>query len=189
MSTYVYNVCLSTYLAVLAIMCISLYSLYGLHNICVSLLSIYLSFCLSVNTISLVLSDHAHTRADFTKFPGLRPAFKPESEGGTITAANASTLNDGAAALVLMTEAAAKTNGVKPLARIVGECFSTISVFFEVLGGVSFDKLSVCPSVILLRHTHTHSLSPKGLRMQPWLPLISLPLQWQPCRRCSRPVS
>lgn len=44
---------------------------------------------------------------------------------GTVTAANASTLNDGAAALVLMTTEAAKRLKVKPLARIVGEFFLT----------------------------------------------------------------
>lgn len=64
---------------------------------------------------------HDLSRADFTKFPDLKPAFKSEDKGGTITAANASTLNDGAAALVLLTEAAAKKYGIKPLARIVGK--------------------------------------------------------------------
>lgn len=42
---------------------------------------------------------------------------------GTVTAANASTLNDGAAAIVLMTAGAAERLGVTPLARIVGERF------------------------------------------------------------------
>lgn len=44
---------------------------------------------------------------------------------GTVTAANASTLNDGAAALVLMTADAAKRLNVTPLAKIVGEAFRT----------------------------------------------------------------
>ncbi len=47
----------------------------------------------------------------------LRPAFDPKE--GTVTAANASGINDGAAAVVLMTEAEAKRRGIKPLARIV----------------------------------------------------------------------
>lgn len=51
------------------------------------------------------------------KFPALKPAFQAE---GTITAANASKINDGAAGLVLMSEEAAKERGLKPLARIVG---------------------------------------------------------------------
>uniref|UniRef100_A0A8C7YK09 acetyl-CoA C-acetyltransferase n=1 Tax=Oryzias sinensis TaxID=183150 RepID=A0A8C7YK09_9TELE len=56
-------------------------------------------------------------RVDFSKVPKLRPVFLKEN--GTVTAANASTLNDGAAALVLMTAAAAGRLGVVPLARIV----------------------------------------------------------------------
>ena len=44
-----------------------------------------------------------------------------EEDGGTVTAANASGLNDGAAALVVMTEGAVRRTGVNPLARIVGE--------------------------------------------------------------------
>ncbi len=51
------------------------------------------------------------------KFPSLKPAF---AKNGTITAANASKLNDGACALILMSEEAAKERGLKPLARIIG---------------------------------------------------------------------
>jgi len=51
------------------------------------------------------------------KFPALKPAF---SKSGTITAANASKINDGAAAFVLMSEEAARERGLKPMARIVG---------------------------------------------------------------------
>ncbi|MEM9714998.1 MAG: acetyl-CoA C-acetyltransferase [Pseudomonadota bacterium] len=47
---------------------------------------------------------------------GMRPAFE---KGGTVTAANASGINDGAAALTLMSEDSAKARGIKPLARIV----------------------------------------------------------------------
>jgi len=51
------------------------------------------------------------------KFAGLKPAF---AKDGTITAANASKINDGAAAFVLMSEDEAKARGLKPLARILG---------------------------------------------------------------------
>lgn len=51
------------------------------------------------------------------KFPGLKPAF---SKTGSITPANASKINDGAAAFVVMSEDAAKERGLKPLARILG---------------------------------------------------------------------
>ncbi|WP_055438090.1 acetyl-CoA C-acyltransferase [Pseudidiomarina woesei] len=51
------------------------------------------------------------------KIPGLRPAF---AKDGTITAANSSSISDGAAALILMRESEAKARGLKPLARVVG---------------------------------------------------------------------
>ncbi|MEY2592932.1 MAG: hypothetical protein RI972_621, partial [Pseudomonadota bacterium] len=50
------------------------------------------------------------------KIPGLKPAFKKD---GTITAANASSISDGAAALVMMRESTARAMGVTPLARVV----------------------------------------------------------------------
>ncbi|XP_053166955.1 acetyl-CoA acetyltransferase, mitochondrial [Hemicordylus capensis] len=64
-----------------------------------------------------VKEDEEYKRVDFTKVPKLKAVF--QKENGTITAANASTLNDGAAALVLMTSEAAKRLNTKPLARIV----------------------------------------------------------------------
>ncbi|MFQ5527142.1 MAG: acetyl-CoA C-acyltransferase [Thermoanaerobaculia bacterium] len=64
----------------------------------------------------LVTRDEEPTRADLSKMPKLRPAFDKE---GSITAANASKINDGAAALVLTTAENAQKLGVTPLARIV----------------------------------------------------------------------
>jgi acetyl-CoA C-acetyltransferase len=66
----------------------------------------------------VVTEDEEYKRVDFDKFTKLNPAF--QKEGGTVTAGNASTLNDGAAALVLASETRAKQIGTKPLARIVG---------------------------------------------------------------------
>ncbi|MFI4936228.1 MAG: acetyl-CoA C-acetyltransferase [Caulobacterales bacterium] len=65
----------------------------------------------------VVVSDDEYVRHGVTleSISGLRPAFAKE---GTVTAANASGLNDGAAALVLMTAAEAERRGLKPLARI-----------------------------------------------------------------------
>lgn len=60
--------------------------------------------------------DEEFKNVIFEKIPGLRPVF---SKDGTVTAANASTINDGAAALVLCGEDYAAKNGVKPLARII----------------------------------------------------------------------
>ncbi|XP_066478477.1 acetyl-CoA acetyltransferase, mitochondrial [Tiliqua scincoides] len=64
-----------------------------------------------------IKEDEEYKRVDFSKVPKLKAVF--QKENGTVTAANASTLNDGAAALVLMTSEAAKRLNAKPLARIV----------------------------------------------------------------------
>ena len=61
-------------------------------------------------------TDEEPGKALFDKIPGLKPAFEKD---GTITAANASKINDGAAAFVLMSETEAKKRGLKPLAQIV----------------------------------------------------------------------
>jgi acetyl-CoA C-acetyltransferase len=65
----------------------------------------------------LVISeDEEFRKVKFEKIPALRPAF---TKDGTVTAANASTINDGAAALVLASGEKVKELGLKPLARIV----------------------------------------------------------------------
>ena len=61
-------------------------------------------------------TDEGPSKADFAKMGSLRPAFEKE---GTITAANASTINDGAAALIVSDSATAQSMGIKPLARIL----------------------------------------------------------------------
>jgi acetyl-CoA C-acetyltransferase len=60
--------------------------------------------------------DEEYKNVNFEKIPGLKPVF---DKAGTVTAANASTMNDGAAALVLMSKAKAQALNLKPLARIV----------------------------------------------------------------------
>jgi acetyl-CoA C-acetyltransferase len=62
--------------------------------------------------------DEEPFNTNFDKIPTLRPAFDKD---GTVTAANSSKLNDGAAALVLMTESTAKARGIKPLAKIIAQ--------------------------------------------------------------------
>lgn len=64
----------------------------------------------------LVKKDEEYTKVTPNKIPLLRPAF---AKDGTVTAANASTLNDGAAALVLMSEDKAQQLGIPPMARIL----------------------------------------------------------------------
>jgi acetyl-CoA C-acetyltransferase len=66
--------------------------------------------------VALIAHDEGPARVKYDKIPTLKPAFQPD---GTITAANASSLNDGAAALVLTTAATALARGLRPVARLV----------------------------------------------------------------------
>ncbi|RMH50939.1 MAG: acetyl-CoA C-acyltransferase [Alphaproteobacteria bacterium] len=66
---------------------------------------------------SVVAEDEQPRRARPEKIPTLKPAFR---EGGTVTAANASSISDGAAALVLMRQSEAERRGLTPRARILG---------------------------------------------------------------------
>lgn len=67
--------------------------------------------------VTTVSEDEEYTRVDFDKIAQLNPVF---GKDGTVTAANASTMNDGAAALVLMSKSKAKSLGIKPIAKILG---------------------------------------------------------------------
>ncbi len=79
---------------------------------------------------TFIKEDEEYTNVKIDKIPTLKPVFEKD---GTVTAANASTLNDGAAALVLMSKEKADELGIKPLAKIVSfadaahapECFTT----------------------------------------------------------------
>lgn len=64
----------------------------------------------------LVVKDEEPYNVKFDKIPSLNPAF---AKDGTVTAANASTMNDGAAALVLMSKEKANALGLKPMAKIL----------------------------------------------------------------------
>ncbi|CAN5229552.1 acetyl-CoA C-acyltransferase [soil metagenome] len=65
--------------------------------------------------VTKVTSDEELDKVNFSKIPTLRPVFDKE---GTVTAANASSINDGAAAVLLMSEEKAEEFGLQPLARI-----------------------------------------------------------------------
>ncbi len=66
--------------------------------------------------VTLISEDEEYKNVMLDKIPSLRPVFQKD---GTVTAANASTLNDGASALVLMSKEKAEAMGIKPLAKIV----------------------------------------------------------------------
>ncbi|KAE8270392.1 hypothetical protein A4X09_0g1953 [Tilletia walkeri] len=63
-----------------------------------------------------IAEDEEYKNVKMDKIPSLRPVFQKD---GTVTAANASTLNDGASALVLASQAAIDKHGLKPLAKII----------------------------------------------------------------------
>ena len=67
---------------------------------------------------TIVEKDEEPERVKFDKIPGLKPVFEKD---GVVTAANASSINDGAAALLVMSEEKAKELGLKPLVEIVAQ--------------------------------------------------------------------
>jgi acetyl-CoA C-acetyltransferase len=67
--------------------------------------------------VTLFSEDEEYKNVNFDKIPGLKPVFTKE---GTVTAANASTINDGAAAVILMSKEKAKELGITPIAKIRG---------------------------------------------------------------------
>lgn len=83
---------------------------------------------------TLVSKDEGPKKLDLEYFKKQKPYFKPE--GGTITAANASSLNDGAAAVVLATEARAKELGLPILAELLS--FGNVGVPKELMGEGAF---------------------------------------------------
>ena len=84
-------------------------------------------------------SDEQPRRGQADKIPALRPVFR---EGGTVTAANSSSISDGAAALVLMPESVAAEKGCTPLARICGHATQAQEpAWFTTAPGAATDKL------------------------------------------------
>lgn len=72
---------------------------------------------------TIVTTDEGPSNARIDKIPSLRPAFKKD---GTVTAANSSSISDGAAALLIMSEQKALALGLKPLAKIVAHATNAI---------------------------------------------------------------
>ena len=87
----------------------------------------------------VVSTDEGPGKVKLDKIAALKPAFKKD---GTITAASSSSINDGAAALVLSRESTAKALGAKPLARIVGHAtFSQAPEWFATAPAGAVHKL------------------------------------------------
>ncbi|KAG0331442.1 erg10, acetyl-CoA C-acetyltransferase [Podila humilis] len=87
----------------------------------------------------IINEDEEYKNVKFDKIPGLKPVF--QKENGTVTAANASSLNDGASALVLMTRAKADELGIKPLAKILSFADAAIApIDFPIAPAAAFPK-------------------------------------------------
>ncbi|TFF38689.1 acetyl-CoA C-acyltransferase [Pseudomonas sp. RIT623] len=87
----------------------------------------------------VIKDDEQPPKARLDKIPQLKPAFR---EGGTVTAANSSSISDGAAALVLMRRSEAQKRGLKPLALIHGHAaFADTPALFPTAPIGAIDKL------------------------------------------------
>lgn len=91
---------------------------------------------------TLVFDTDEHVRGDTTieQLAKMKPAFK---EGGTVTAGNASGLNDGASAVLLATATAVKDSGLKPLARLVSYAHAGVDPKLMGLGPVPASRLAL----------------------------------------------
>ncbi|WP_120965443.1 acetyl-CoA C-acyltransferase family protein [Comamonas sp. lk] len=78
--------------------------------------------------------EHVRASTTLETLAGMKPAFK--KEGGTVTAGNASGINDGAAAVLMMSEQALKSAGAKPLARLVGYAHAGVEPAYMGIGPV-----------------------------------------------------
>jgi acetyl-CoA C-acetyltransferase len=85
--------------------------------------------------------EHVRHDAGPDDFKGLRPVFK--RDGGSVTAGNASGINDGAAAVVLASEAAVGRLGLKPMARLVGYAHAGVEPLYMGLGPIPATRTAV----------------------------------------------
>jgi acetyl-CoA C-acetyltransferase len=123
--------------------------------------------------------DEQPGKGDPARIPTLKPAFRPD---GTVTAANASSISDGAAALVLMPRSAAERRGMKPLAVIVGHAthaqepgwFTTAPVgamrkLFDKVGWTAADvdlyEINEAFAVVAMAAMKEHGLPPEKVNV------------------------
>ncbi len=123
--------------------------------------------------------DEEYKNVFFDKIPNLKPAF---AKDGTVTAANASTMNDGAAALILMSKEKADELGIKPLAKIVAyadaeqapEWFTTtpskaipkaVEKAGLKMGDINYFELHEAFSVVALANIKLMNLDPTKVNM------------------------
>ena len=85
-------------------------------------------------TVVFDTDEHVRAATTLDTLAGMKPAFK--KEGGTVTAGNASGINDGAGAVLMMSEQALKSSGAKPLARLVGYAHAGVDPAYMGIGPV-----------------------------------------------------
>jgi acetyl-CoA C-acetyltransferase len=91
---------------------------------------------------TVITEDEEYKKVVFDKVKSLNPAFKKDGTG-TITAANASTISDGAAAVVLASEAAVKKYNLKPLAKVIAYADAAMeSIDFPIAPAAAAQKVS-----------------------------------------------
>ena len=139
------------------------------------------------DSFAVVSEDEEYKNVKLEKIPALRPVFDND---GTITAANASTLNDGASAVVLMSASKAKEMGVTPLAKIIAyadaaheaEWFTTapakaIPIALNKAGfdiaNVDYFELNEAFSVVGLANMQILGLDPSKVNVNGVLPPLS----------------
>jgi len=102
--------------------------------------------------------DEEPFSVDYDKMSKLRPAF---ASPGSVTAANSSSLNDGAAAMIVMSEATAKNLGFSPLARIIGygDAAQLPQDFTTTPTLAVHEALKACSSKLLLQDIEYHEIN------------------------------
>ncbi|CAB3774816.1 beta-ketothiolase BktB [Paraburkholderia humisilvae] len=85
--------------------------------------------------------EHVRQQVDYEEFAGLRPAF--QKDGGTVTAGNASGINDAAAAVLLMEAGTAAARGIQPLARLVSYAHAGVDPLYMGIGPVPASRAAL----------------------------------------------
>jgi acetyl-CoA C-acetyltransferase len=144
----------------------------------------------------VVSNDEQPPKAQIEKIPNLKPAFKKD---GTVTAANSSSISDGAAAVVLMRESTARELGLTPLARIVGHTthaqepnlFTTAPVFAIqkllaktnwTAAGVDFYEINEAFAVVTMAAMHDLKLPTEKVNIHGGACALGHPIGASGCR-------
>ncbi len=140
--------------------------------------------------------DEEYNNVKFDKIPSLNPVFKKD---GTVTAANASTINDGASAVILMSKEKMESLGIKPLAKIVSfadaeqapEWFTTtpskaipkaLAKAGLTLADVSFFEINEAFSVVSIANNREMKLDPAKVNVNGGAVSLGHPLGSSGCR-------